>query len=401
MALPKVIINFANGALGAVAPSADGVMGLICTATAVSSTFALKTAYKLTKLADLTTLGVTLANNPALYKHVSEFYLEAGAASEAVLWIMGVADTVTLANMADSTDATIAPALLLAAQGAIRGLVFARDPASGYTPTTTNGLDSDVFAAVTAAQALCAYAQASLAAPIFAIVEGRSYTGTPGDLTDMRLATTNRVAVLIGDTANNSGDACVGILAGRIAKIQVMRNIGRLKDGALAISAAYVKDKAVDKADLAGIHDKGYITLRTHVGKVGFFFSDDPLCTSVSDDYGQLTARRTVDKAYRIAYTTLLDELLDNLPVLPDGTLQPAIVKAWQAKVENAIALSMTSNGELSADPTNPNDRGVSCFINASQNVVSTSKVTGSIRVRPFGYARTIEVDLGFQTITA
>jgi len=399
--LPRVKIDFANGALGAVSPSPDGVLGLICTAVAVASTFNLLTAYKITSLEDLTALGVTEVNNPALYKHVSEFYLEAGTGSKSELWIFGVADTVTLAQMTDSTVVTYARALLQAANGRIRGLIFARKPAGGYTPTVTNGLDSDVFTAVTNAQALCAYSQDTYQAPIFAIIEGRAYTGIAANLTDMRQATTNRVAVLIGDTASDSTHACVGLLAGRIAKIGVQRNIGRMKDGALAIAAAYLKDKKVEVADVAGVHDKGYISIRTFTGRVGYFFSDDPLCAKVSDDYSQLTARRTVDKAYRIAYDTLLDEMLDELPVLPDGTLQPSLVKAWQAKVEKAISLQMTANGELSADPTDPNDRGVQCFIDHTQNVVSTSKVTGTVRVRPFGYSRYIDMSLGFQTITA
>ena len=399
--LPRVKIDFANGALGAVSPSPDGVLGLVCTAVAVASTFNLLTAYKLTSIEDMTALGITDANNPALYKHVREFYIEAGTGSKAELWIFGVADTVTLAQMTDSSVTTYARALLQAAGGRIRGILFARKPAGGYTPTVTNGLDSDVFTAVTNAQVLRGYAKDTYKTPIFSIIEGRAYTGVPANLTDMRQATTNGVMVLIADTVNNSSDACVGVLGGRIAKIGVQRNIGRMKDGALSVSAAYMKDKNVAVADVEGAHDKGYVTIRTHTGRVGYFFSDDPMCAKVSDDYSQLTAVRTIDKAFRIAYDTLLDELLDELPVLPDGTLQPVTVKAWQAKVENQVALQMTANGELSADPTNPYDRGVVCFIDHTQNVVSTSKVTGTIRVRPFGYARYIEMSLGFTTITA
>jgi uncharacterized protein DUF2586 len=401
MTLPRVKITLANGALGSVSPSPDGVLGLITTAVAVPATFALNTAYKLTSIEDLTALGVTEENNSRLYKDVSDFYLSAGTGSKAELWIFGVADTVTLAQMTDSTVITYARTLLQAANGRIRGLVFSRNPAAEYVPVVTNGVDVDVETAIVNAQALCAYSQDTYQAPIFALIEGRSYSGVPADLTDMRQATTNRVAVFIGDIVSDSGDACIGILAGRIAKIGVQRNIGRMKDGALPLSAAYIKDKAVGLADSEGIHDKGYITMRTFTGRVGIFFSDDPLCAKVSDDYSQLTARRTVDKAYRIAYDTLLDELLDELPVLSDGTLQPAVIKAWQASVENAISLQMTANGELSADSNDANDRGVQCFIDATQNVVSTSKVEAVIRVRPFGYSRYIDVELGFQTVTS
>lgn len=401
MALPRVLVNFANGALGAVAPSADGVLGLICTAVAVSTTFALKTAYKITSLADLEALGVTAANNPRLHAEVTDFYLQAGAGSKIPLWIFGVSDTTTLTNMATSTDATMAPALLVAAQGEIRGLLFAREPAAGYTPTVTAGIDADCYTAATAAQALCAYAQDTLKTPIFAIIEGRSYTGVPANLTDMTESTLNRVAILIGDTESDTGDAAIGLLGGKIASLPVQRNIGRVKDGALAVSNAYVKATAVALADVESIHNKGFITFRAHVGRNGVFFSNDPLCTTISDDYHRLALRRVADKAYRIAYATLLNNLLDELPVLSDGTLQPAVAKNWETQVENAISLSMTANGELSADATNANDRGVKCYIDPSQVVTSTSKVTGVIRIRPFGYADYIEFSLGFEPVTS
>ena len=54
--LPRVKIDFANGALGAVSPSPDGVLGLVCTAVAVAATFLLLTPYKLTSIEDMTAL---------------------------------------------------------------------------------------------------------------------------------------------------------------------------------------------------------------------------------------------------------------------------------------------------------------------------------------------------------
>ena len=41
---------------------------------------------------------------------------------------------------------------------------------------------------------------------------------------------------------------------------------------------------------------------------------------------------------------------------------------------------------------------GCRFFIDPSQNVLATSKVEGTLRVRPFGYAREITVNLGFLT---
>ena len=265
MSLPRVKIAFSNGALGAVSPSPDGVLGLVTAAVAVDATFLLNTAYKITSIDDLLLLGVTEANNPRLYKDVRDFYLAAGTGSKAELWIFGVADTVTLAEMTDSTSALYARALLEAAGGRIRGLIFSREPDGTYVPTITNGIDADVETAITNAQLLRTYAKDTYKTPIFSIIEGREYSGVAADLSDQRQASNNGVIVFIGDTTSDSGDACVGILAGRIASVQVMRNIGRVRSGSLPINEAYINDKAVNLADVDGIHDKGYVTIRTFV----------------------------------------------------------------------------------------------------------------------------------------
>lgn len=398
--LPRVRIFFENGALGQVVPLADGVLGLLCTGTAVSTTFALATPYVLRSFDSLATLGVNSTNNPSLVKIVTDFYAEAGAGTE--LWIMAFPDTVKMSDMVSNTDTTKAKALINAANGRLRGLIVSRKPAVGYVPTVTNGLDADVALARTNAQQLAEWSTNSKYAPIFVLLEGYAYSGNPIDLTDLTTGTDNRVSIFIGDTVVNSPSAAVGLPAGRLALNPVQVNIGRMKDGAIASLTAYLKDKTVETADFESIHNKGYITMRTYVGRSGYYFNDDFTATLPTDDYSHLTARRTIDKAYRIAYDVLLNELLDNVPINADGTIQAPIAKSIQGQVETAIALSMTANGELSADPSsNPNDRGVQCLVDLTQNIVSTSKMVVKLRVRPFGYPRYIDVYLGFQAVVS
>lgn len=398
--LPRVKITFENGALGSVLPSPDGVLGILCTGVVVVSKFALLTPYVIRSFAELeTTYGITTANNPNIVKIFTDFYAMAETGTE--VWLMAFANTVTLAQMVDSTIAANGKALVLAANGRLRGLIVARTPVSGYVPVTTSGIDADVAAAVLAAQILAEWAATTLMAPLFVMIEGRAYTGVAANLVDQGTLTKNRVGILIGDTVASSGNACMGLLAGKIASIPVQRNIGRVRDGAIATLTAYLFDKTVELGDPGSVHDKGYITLRNFVGRAGYFFSDDHLCTLPTDDYHTLTARRTVDKAYRIAYDTLLNELLDEIPVNDDGTIAATKAKGIETKVENAIINSMTINGELGNNPGDQNDTGASCFIDHTQNLVSTGTLTITVRVKPFGYSKYIDVKLGFKTLTS
>ena len=161
----------------------------------------------------------------------------------------------------------------------------------------------------------------------------------------------------------------------------------------------YLGGELVDKSmnDVRTLNDKGYLVPRIHIGRAGYYFTDDVMCCDPTDDYAHLTARRTVDKAARIAYDTLLDFLLAEIEINEDGTMQEPVVKSWQAAVESAIDGQMTANGELSA----VGGSGCRCVIDASQNVLSTSRVDVTLKVRPFGYAREIVCKLGFLTTNA
>ena len=398
--LPRVHIQFSNGALGQVSASADGVIGVLATGVTVGSTFLLNHSYMVTSFDDLkNVLGIDSDNNPGIVKLFTELYNQAPAGTE--VWLKAFADTVTMTTMLTLATTAGVQELLQTSKGRIRTLVVHRTPASGYTATITSGLDADVSTAIVQAQITANWAEATLKAPLFVVVSGLYYSGTASALTDLTTATNNRVSVMIGDSVSGNGCA-IGTLAGRIAAMPVHRNIGRVKDGAVAgLVSAYLNTVLVESLDVSALNDKGYITFRTHVGRSGYFFTDDPLAAPVTDDYNHITARRTVDKAYRIAYDTLLNELLDEVPVTDAGMISAAYAKSIETKVENAIIVSMTANGELGNDPANQNDTGVSCWIDTLQNIVATGVVNVTLKVKPFGYARYIEVKLGFKTLTA
>ncbi|MDR1120041.1 MAG: DUF2586 family protein [Dysgonamonadaceae bacterium] len=399
--LPRVKIFFENGALGSTAPSADGVVGLVATAAEVVGNDGLKlaTPYVLRKLDDLVALGVTAQAadaNAFLYRHVKEFYSEAGEGAE--LWLMGFSNTETPSDLVDASSNT-AKSLICAAAGRIRVLGVLFNPADGYEPEISAGVENYLPEAMLNAQALAQWATNTLYAPLFVILEARGFNGNVTALTDLSTYSYNRVGVLLGDTQENSGGGAVGLLLGRIARVPVQRHIGRVRDLALTTLTAFIKNKAAELADVETINDKGYITFRTFTGKAGYFFADDSLATATGDDYRSIARRRTIDKAYRIAYSTLIEFLNDEIPITDAGELVPGMAKSWESEVEAAIIQGMTSEGNLGVDPNDPQDTGVKCFIDYAQKVVSTGKVEIVLRVKPYGYAKYIDVKLGFITV--
>ncbi len=383
--------------MGTVGESADGLVALICGATAVNGTLALNTAYEVKSPDDLNALGVTETNNAALYKHVTEFYDEAEIGTRLIIYPVASATKVTDLCDYTKTSEGFARDLITRKNGMLRAVGVAGLDA-GSTEASADGLDPDVFTALPKAQKLAEWATSELYAPLFFVLEGRNYD-TSRELKDLTGEEYNRVAVIIGDTESDSNGACVGTLLGRVASIPVQRNIGRVKDGSLYPLEMYVGPKKIEESGLAvsSIFEKGYIVPRKHVGRSGYYFADDPMACDPTDDYAHITNRRVIDKAYRIAYDTMLDELLDELELNEDGTMQHAVVKSWQQMLENAINRQMTANGELSAT----DGEGCKCYIDGKQDVVGTSRISVVLKVRPHGYSRYIDVKLGFLVTTS
>jgi len=403
MNLPHVKIAFANGELQAINTGSDGVLGIVATAAAVSGKFELNNPYQLRSMIDVANLGIVKGSvdNGRLYKALAEFYAEAGEGSE--LWIMGMDASIKVSEWFTPDGVTgIVPVqkLLDGAQGKINGIITCYNNTTA--PTVLNGLGDDVITAANTAQSFAEDYTNRKYAPFFVILEGWGFSGTITDLPDLATYNYNRVAILIGDTEKqtqtgftNYGSA-VGILAGRISKNSVHVNIGRVLDGALSNTYAYVLDEAAELFDFEGLNDKGYLCFRFHQSKAGYYFSDDHLATAVEDDYHFLTRRRTIDKAYRVAYNILLDYLLDTVPINSDGSIQVPWIKSVEGSVENGIAARMTAHGELSADSTLVDDKGVKCFVDPNQDVAANGELAIVVQVRPYGYARYIEVKLGF-----
>ena len=396
MALPRVKITFENGALGGVAPSEDGVCGLVAYATAVSTTFALNTPYLITKLDGLVALGITseaTGVNAALYKTVKEFYREAPEGTK--LWVMGVAASTSIANLTDKANNNISP-LLMAARGSINILML--KVASAAEPTMSGSIDGAVLTAVTNLQALAEDWAENKYAPFMCLVEALSYNGVAASLPDLTARSDNRVGVVLGDSVSGSAGAAVGLVAGRLAVEPVQRSLARVRSGAIKAETMYIGTNQAELGDPDVANDLGYIVPRTFVGKSGYYWSDDHLATGASDDYCAIPRRRVIDKAYRIAYKTLVDEIAENVPVNTEGKFAAFHCKGVETSVESAIVNSMTSEGNLGNDPDNASDLGVQCYIDPDQNILATSRLEINLKVKPHGYSKYIDVKLGFKT---
>lgn len=406
MPFPRIQLDFINGQLGQTIATPDGVTLFACSATATTD-FELNKAYEVKSMVDVAQLGILPdVDNYRLHKTLREFYDEAGEGVKC--WIIGFAKSTKVSDWftADAVTGLIPIQTALdAAKGEISLIGCVLNPSGSYTPTITNGMDADIAVAMTKANAVLKTYTQNKYAPASVVFEGYAFSGNKTELTDLKTLSHERCSVLIGDTETRTGStaskgACIGLYLGRLSKSAVHVNPGRVRDGAINTTVAYVVDIPVEQFDTEALHDKGYVTLRTHTGKSGYFFVDCPTASSAISDYHYLTHRRVIDKAYRLAYQASLEFLLEDNDVMPNGTINPIYAKTFENAIESTIYQQMTANNELSQDLSNPNDRGVICKIDLSHNVVSTGQLKiAKLEVRPKGYNRYINIPLGFTNV--
>ena len=395
----SVNIALANGQLGATLQTKDGIVGMVLTGADEAGGYTTCTPILVTSMNGVANAGISVANNPFAIKQLQEFYDQAGNGAQ--LYLMLTPATMTVADMANYAIVKGAKALLDYAAGKIKVLGLLSDDvaiaAAGGTIAVTNGMNADVYAA---AHSIANMARTYFHAeqPFRAVIGATSVDSSSiGSLTDETQGTTNnRTAILIGDTEPVTGysggaSACIGLLLGVISSIPVQRKISRVRSGALTNTGAYVGGVQIESLGagaLNNIAELGYMTFTTYPNVSGYFFSGDPMCTATTDDYAMLCRGRVIDKAHILAYATFVQEVDDEVPVNADGTLDSGFCKWLEQQIVNQVNNTMTANKEISA---------VSCFIDPTQNILSTNQLNVVLKITPVGYATDIEISLGFE----
>ena len=397
--LNGVTITIAKGNLASEAQTDDGIVGMVITGVSEAGGYTLNTPILVTSMIDVGNAGITVANNPYAIRQLTDFYNQAPAGAQC--YVMLTANTVTQASMADKTNANGAIALLnfaLAGGTGIKNLGLIPDDAAihtaGGTITVTNGINASVQTAATNLLALINTFVAQQC-PLRGFVSCTSYSGTASALAAINVGTSNnRVGFVIGDTQSYNSSYCsaaMGAFLGTVASVPVEQKVSWVGAGALANTAAFLNTVALtltnnDPATIAG---KGYITFKMYSGKVGFYWSGDPMATVPTDDFYYLVRGRVIDKAQALVYAYVINNQDGTVPALPNGTIDPG----WAKDQENQIS---GSKGVLTV---NMEDLGncvsSATFIDTTQNIVSTSTVNMNITVYGEGYQITTNINLG------
>ena len=182
---------------------------------------------------------------------------------------------------------------------------------------------------------------------------------------------------------------CAWPVAARIASQDIRRDVARTRQdregGPLKGVTSIYRDEFVTE----GLDTARFITLRTYAGKNGFFVTNGRTMASGGSDYQYLQYRRLMDRACTINYAELFNYLNDDaVRVDAKGLILEADARSIETKVNAALAADLTSKQRVSA---------TSVTVTRDNNILSTQTLKTKVRIRPKGYAKFIETDIGFE----
>lgn len=129
-----------------------------------------------------------------------------------------------------------------------------------------------------------------------------------------------------------------------------------------------------------------YTFLRSFVGVSGSYWNDNKTAISNTSDYSSIRMNRTIQKAQRVTYISLVPALSSPTDLNADGTLQDTTIAYFESLAEKGLQ-QMQRDAEISA---------FTVAINPAQNILQTDKLIVTISIVPKGVAANIQVNIGF-----
>jgi hypothetical protein len=182
-------------------------------------------------------------------------------------------------------------------------------------------------------------------------------------------------------------------LAARAAKVSISTDLAAVADGPLPGTTQLLHDER----NAPTLDDARIGSLTTIVGLNGFYITNAWMLSAAGSDFKYVQHRRVMDVACRIARLALLpylsagvfisDEVdVDNVPT---GTIDELSARNIETAVLDALDDALTRKGHVTA---------TSAAVDRTNNVLSTENINVTIGVKPKGYAKHINVTIGFVT---
>lgn len=369
-------VNIKKGKVGANKLDNTRRVSALIVGSPVLPLLAFKETVQFYGLYDAAQYGITEAfdkdNNVNVYRHVREFYRNAGEGVE--LNFMAVPQTETITTIAQDATGDMWKRLLVDADFKVRQLAIAVNLAA--IGVQVDGLPPDLFGAIPLAQGAANWAYDNFM-PTHIFLEGYGLSGLGSvvpDLRDIEDVEATKVTVCIGQdwqyaetkTGVAQKFADVGTVLGVCAAAAINQNIGdneafNLTDATKSAwlvpgLSSHQKNKEVFE-QLQSFEDKGYVFGISYPGLAGVRINNDHVCAPIIiDSEGNMNEHtiaygRVMDDCSRQLRTAYLPKVKKTYPVDLAGFL-PKGVRVALENIGDDIFTDMVNAVEISSGKT-------------------------------------------------
>lgn len=177
---------------------------------------------------------------------------------------------------------------------------------------------------------------------------------------------------------------CAWVYTARLSKTKLSEHPGKVKLGALpGVRSLYRDEFATPSLDAAG-----FITLRSLIGRKGYFVTRGRIMAAAGSDFQTVMNRRVMDRVCAVARDGYLTSLNDDVRIDPDtGYIDERDAQQIDNRVSGQLEAALIDEDEISS---------VTAQISRTDNLLSTSTANCEVAVVPKGYLEAIRTNLGF-----
>lgn len=172
------------------------------------------------------------------------------------------------------------------------------------------------------------------------------------------------------------------------ARVGIATNLLRVRADSHGGSLPGISRLLRDEYATPGLDAARFTTLRTIIGKQGFYITRGRMMAANGSDYSFWHDRRVINKGCRLVRGALLDELGEDVRLNANGT----ILEADALRIEGTITRALESNMVNIRNCT-----AASATVDRVQNIASTGRILVDVRIRRLGYLEDIRWTLGFE----
>ncbi|MBI2388640.1 MAG: hypothetical protein HYV09_03400 [Deltaproteobacteria bacterium] len=176
-------------------------------------------------------------------------------------------------------------------------------------------------------------------------------------------------------------------IATRAAKVPISQDLAWIgaPEGPLPSS---VRSLYRDERKTPALDAARFVTLRTVIGRRGFFVTNPNSMAGTTSDYSLLQNGFVIDEACAASYDAMLDYLSAQIPVdAKTGRIDEVFAAAAEAKVTSKVAALVLQPRHVTA---------LAVQINRTDNILSSKKLRWKVRCVPYAYPKVVEVEIGF-----